>query len=100
MDIRPFRFLAPVALFAASFAVSAPLPTPEQFAGFRMGTDKKLLRWDKIVDYMRPAGNSSPRLKVEEAGRTSMGNPFITVTISSPETIADLSRYKATQKRL
>jgi hypothetical protein len=29
------------------------IPSPEQFFGFRMGTDRKLARWDKIVDYYR-----------------------------------------------
>lgn len=84
----------------ASLCAAATLPTPEQFAGFRMGTDKKLLRWDKIVDYMKLAAASSPRIKVEEAGKSTMGNPFITVTVSSPDTIANLARYKANQKRL
>ena len=64
----------------ASFALAAPLPTPEQFAGNRMGTDKKLLRWDKIVEYAKLAAASSPRIKFEEMGKTSMGNPFVTVT--------------------
>ncbi len=100
MLFRPFRTLAPLLLLTASFSIAATLPTPEQFAGFRMGTDKKLLRWDKIVEYMKLAAASSPRVHFEEDGKTSMGNPFITVTISSPEAIADLARYKANQKRL
>ena len=91
-----------LALFCtlAPFALAAPLPTPEQFAGFRMGTDKKLLRWDKIVEYAKLAAASSPRIKFEEMGKTSMGNPFVTVTISSPDAVADLAKYKANQKRL
>ena len=84
-------------------AVSLPaatLPTPEQFAGHRMGADRKLVSWDKIVEYMKLAGSASPRIKVEELGKTSMGNPFLSVTISAPETLKDLSRYKANQRRL
>lgn len=84
----------------ASAAAAPPLPTPEQFAGFRMGTDKKLLKWDKIVEYMKLAGAASNRVKVEELGKTSMGNPFLAVTISSPDAIADLGRFKANQRRL
>ncbi len=99
MSTRPLRALA-LALLTVSIGFSASLPTPEQFAGFRMGTDKKLLRWDKIVEYMKLAAASSPRVKFEELGKTSMGNPFVAVTISSPDTVADLARYKAMQKRL
>ena len=32
---------------------SRAMQTPEQFFGFRIGTDNKLARWDKIVDYMK-----------------------------------------------
>jgi hypothetical protein len=87
-------------LLTALTLSAAPLPTPEQFAGFRMGADKKLVNWDKIVEYMKLAGASSPRIKVEELGKTSMGNPFLTVTISAPDTLKDLPRYKANQRRL
>ncbi len=100
MLFRPLCTLAPFLLLTSTLGVAATLPTPEQFAGFRMGTDKKLLRWDKIVDYMKLAAASSPRVHFEEHGKTSMGNPFVTVTISSPDAIADLARYKANQKRL
>ena len=53
--------------FIASLAICATLlghaqtavPTPEQFFGFQMGTDSKLARWDKIVDYMRQVSTAS-----------------------------------------
>ncbi len=92
------RLLA-VSLLASTLA-AAPLPTPEQFAGFRMGADRKLLRWDRIVEYMRLAAAASPRVRVDELGKTTNGNPFLAVTISAPETLADLSRYKEIQRRL
>ncbi|MBI3665914.1 MAG: peptidase M14, partial [Acidobacteria bacterium] len=78
-------------------AAAAP---PEQFAGFRMGTEKKLLRWEKIVEYMHRAAAASPRVRTEELGKTTNGNPFIVVTISSPETLADLDHYRQLQRRL
>ena len=27
------------------------IPSPEEFFGFQMGTDRKLARWDKLVEY-------------------------------------------------
>jgi hypothetical protein len=81
-------------------AAAASLPTPEQFAGFRMGADRKLVRWDRIVEYMKAAAAASPRVKVEEAGKTTNGNPFLLVTISSPDAIANLSRYREVARRL
>ena len=93
-----FKRIYLLVLFGAS-CFAAP-PTPEQFAGFRMGADKKLVRWDKIVEYMNVVAASSPRVRVEELGKTTMGNPWISVTISSPETLARLAQYKQNQKRL
>ncbi len=30
-----------------------PPATPEQFIGFRVGTDNKLVRWDRMLEYFR-----------------------------------------------
>src|SRR6266567_7290898 len=89
------RRIAFLSLALLSALCAAPLPTPEQFAGFRMGADSKLLRWDRIVEYMRLAASASPRIKVDELGKTTNGNPFLSVTISAPETIKNLESYKA-----
>ncbi|MCS7026861.1 MAG: M14 family zinc carboxypeptidase [Bryobacteraceae bacterium] len=89
-----------VVLWQATLLSAAVLPTPEQFAGFRMGADRKLLRWERIVEYMRLAAASSPRVRTEELGKTSNNHPYISVTISSPETLANLEGYRATQRRL
>jgi hypothetical protein len=89
-----------VLLLSVTLLSSATLQNPEQFAGFRMGTDRKLVRWEKIVEYMRLADAASPRIKTEELGKTSNGHPYISVTISSPKTIAELDSYRATQRRL
>jgi hypothetical protein len=78
----------------------AALQTPEQFLGFRVGSDNTLVRWDKIVDYMRVAAGASPRIRVRELGKTTNGNPFIAVEISAPETLQNLDRYKALERKL
>src|SRR4051794_35601386 len=90
-----------VLLFAGAVTISAAaLDTPERFAGFPIGADKKLVRWDRIVEYMRRAADSSPRVKTEELGKTTNGNPFIAVTVTSPENMQELGRFKAAQHRL
>lgn len=83
-----------------SLVCGAALPTPEQFAGFRMGSEKKLVRWDRIVEYMRLAAARSPRVKVEEAGKTTNGNAFITVTVTSAANMADIAGFRELQKRM
>jgi hypothetical protein len=97
--VRRFLVVSLLVLFLARLA-AATLESPEKFAGFRMGTDKKLLRWDRIVEYMRLAAAASPRVRVEELGKTTNGHPFVVVTIASPSAMQDLSRYQQVQRRL
>ena len=85
-------------LLAAAVGLSAAeLPAPEAFAGFRIGTDKKLVRWDRIVDYMRMADAASDRILVQELGKSTNGHPFLNVVVSAPETIESLDKYRDVQ---
>ena len=42
----------PASQAPASLKTPTGLQTPEQFAGHRIGADNKLVRWDRIVEYM------------------------------------------------
>jgi len=81
-------------------AAAAALPTPEQFLGFKVGADNKLARWDKIVEYMKLAAADSDRVRYRELGKTSSGNPFIVLEISSADTLKNLDKYKAMERKL
>ncbi len=70
------------------------IPSPEQFFGFQMGTDRKLARWDKLVDYYNILGAASARMEVVNMGPSTLGNPFLVLFISSPENLARLDDYK------
>ena len=83
-----------------SAGAQTAVPTPEQFFGFRIGTDNKLARWDKIVDYMRQVANGSDRVRFRELGKSANDNPFIALEISSPETVKNLDRYKQLERKL
>jgi hypothetical protein len=94
------RFAAAFLLCSLALLGAATLETPEQFAGFRIGSDRKLVRWDRIVEYMRRAAAASPRVKFEELGKTTNGHPFIVVTVAAPATLARLDEYRQVQRRL
>jgi hypothetical protein len=81
-------------------AALANVPTPEQFAGHRIGDDNKLVRWDRIVEYMTLVSKGSDRVRLRELGKTTNGAPFIALEISAPETLKDLDRYKAMERKL
>ncbi|PYP89935.1 MAG: hypothetical protein DMF61_01670 [Blastocatellia bacterium AA13] len=81
-------------------AEAEQLPTPEEFLGFRVGAEKKLARWDKIVEYLNIVARSSDRVKLRELGKTTNGNPFIALEISSAETIKNLDHFKQLERKL
>lgn len=74
--------------------VLATITTPEKYFGFRMGADRKMARWDKMVEYYQLLAKQSPRIKVVNMGKTSMGNPFLAVYISSPANLAKLETLR------
>ena len=88
------------ALLLATAGAQQAIPTPEQYFGFRMGTDNKLARWDKIVEYFKQVSESSDRIRYRELGKSTNGNPFLALEISSPETLKNLDRYKQLQRKL
>lgn len=81
-------------------AAQAAIQAPEAFAGFRIGSDNQLVGWDRIVAYMRLVADASPRVQVRELGKSTNGLPFIAVEISAPETLRDLDRFKALERKL
>ncbi len=96
------RRIAAALFFILTFTVStfAEIPTPEKFFGHRVGEDKKLARWDKIVEYLNLVAKNSDRMRVHELGKTTEGNPFLLLEIASPETLKKLDYYKGLERKL
>ena len=99
---RGVMFFAAVVLAAmlASSAVAQSLQTPEQYLGFRVGSDKKLATWPQVVEYMKMAARASERIEYTELAPSTMGHPFPLMIVSSPANIARLDQIRADQKRL
>lgn len=97
---RVSRFLPALFLLIAVLPTFAQVPTPEQFFGFKIGADKKLARYDKIVEYFNTVAAHSDRVRVRNLGPTTQGNPFILAEVASAETIAQLEHYKDLERKL
>jgi hypothetical protein len=83
------------AVFVLGAALAQEITTPEKYFGFQLGADKKMARWDKIVDYFGVLEKQSAgRMKVINMGPTSEGNPFLMVIITSPANFAKLERLR------
>jgi len=79
----------------------AQVTSPEKFFGFQMGADRKLVRWDKAVEYYKLLEKESGgKIKVVDMGPTEMGNPFLLVIITSPANQARLEQLRQMNLRL
>jgi|SRR5579862_2055961 len=86
--------------FAAA-SVHAQLPPPESVLGFHVGEDRKLADWQQVLDYFQKLTAAAPdRVKFEEIGKSTLGKPFIVLTVSSPDNIRNLSHFLEIQRRL
>ncbi|MBL8174684.1 MAG: hypothetical protein JNK48_08440 [Bryobacterales bacterium] len=92
------RFVAAFVFWAA--AAVAAIPTPESHFGHKMGEDKKLLDWAKVVTYFQALAKEDPRVRFAEIGKSVQGRPMIAAIISNEATMKDLSAYQRIQKQL
>src|SRR5688572_29126242 len=73
---------------------------PEDVFGFRMGADRALARWPEMLAYFRELAAGSDRLRYQELGRSTEGQPFVLLTLSAPENLRRLDHYGDIQQRL
>ena len=92
--VRSVHLLLALTLVLPTWLLSQQLPSPESFFGFEMGADRKLARWDKMVEYYDLLGAQSPRLQVVHMGPSTLGHPFLVLFISAPENLARLEQLK------
>jgi hypothetical protein len=74
--------------------------SPDEFFGFKMGTDRKIARWDKIVEYFYLLEKETDKIKVIDMGPSTEGHPFLLTIISSAENLKRLDHYKAINAKI
>jgi hypothetical protein len=79
---------------------SSRIPSPQDVLGFTPGDDRKLASWVQVIQYFKALVKTSDRIRFEELGKSTMGQPFVMATISSPENLARLEEYKNVQELL
>jgi len=73
--------------------MSHNIPKPEKFFGHKLGADRKLAHWNRIVEYFWEI-DKSPMVKVEELGKSTEGNPFLLAVITSEENMERLDEIR------
>jgi hypothetical protein len=78
----------------------AELPSPESVLGFEVGADRQLADWTEITGYLSQLAMASDRVKLDTLGETTLGRPFVALTISSSENMSRLDHYLEIQRKL
>jgi hypothetical protein len=76
------------------------ITTPAAHFGFELTADGKYAMWDEEVAYYEKLAKESDRINLEVLGKSTLGRPFILLTISSPQNLAKLDRYKEISRQM
>ena len=93
------RSLLLAAVIGLLLQVSGP-QAPDSYFGIQIGADGELARYPRIIEYLQHLSKTTNRVKFEEIGKTTMGNPYVLATISAPENLAKLNRLVEINRRL
>ena len=74
--------------------------TPMAEWGHNIGDDYFLANYQQLMGYWKKLEKESPRLRVQEIGKTSEGRPMLMAVITSPANHQKLERYKTIAGRL
>ncbi len=90
--------LAAVTL-AVGLAAQAP-KSPEQFLGHRIGADGTLVTYSELDSYWHELAEASPRMQLENIGRTAYGQVQWLAVLSSPANLARRDELRVLSERL
>ncbi|HEX8736964.1 MAG TPA: M14 family metallopeptidase [Pyrinomonadaceae bacterium] len=96
----PLYLCAVIFLFAFSAFAQTKIPAPSDTLGFTPGDDRKLASWKQTVDYFQKLDAASNRVQFQEIGKTTLDRPFVYATISAPENLKNLEKYKVINAKL
>lgn len=98
--IRRHILVILVALTGPAAAFAQSVPTPAAHFGFEIGADRKLADWGQLTAYYEKVAEESPRVTLDTLGVTTMGRPFIMLTITSEANQARIDELRAIQQKL
>ncbi len=94
------KLLIASTLLAFLAAQAWALQTPDQFLGFKLGSDRNLAHYHQIKAYFELLSRESPRVRTVTLGKTTMGNDLFMAVISDEANLKDLEKFTAITRRL
>jgi len=73
---------------------------PADFFGFELGADRKIAKWDKIVDYFYKLEDEVDTIKVENMGPSTEGHPFLAVYLTSKNNLDRLEELRQINQKI
>jgi hypothetical protein len=93
-------WMVTLAIGAAVPVSAAAPPSPSEFLGFTVGADRTLADYRQIKAYLQALDAASPRVVLQDLGKTTLGEDLVMAVISSEENLRNLPRIKEVAKRL
>jgi hypothetical protein len=81
-------------------ALAWPQQSPDQYLGFKLGSDRNLASYNQIKAYFQQISRESKRVKTVLLGKTTKGNELFMAVISSANNLQELEKYTAITRQL
>jgi hypothetical protein len=100
--MRETRRSIPVLLviLALALPVAAQIPSPSEYLGIEIGSDRTLADYTQLERYFRMLDGESPRVRVVDLGETTLGRSMIMAVISSSRNLQNIEELRRTAARL
>lgn len=96
--MKRYPLISVLILLLSSF--SWGIQSPDEFLGFRLGSDGNLAHYRQILEYFVYVGQESARVTTFVIGKTTLNNEMVMAVTSSPENIQNLDKYKEISRKL
>lgn len=97
---RVKRIAALLFAIAAFAAHAADIASPSQHLKMAIGADRTLADYRQMTSYFRMLDGASPRVEVQNLGKTVLGEEMIMVVISSEENLRNQAKIREAAKQL
>jgi hypothetical protein len=99
--MRTIHLSVCLALALAPFVqAQSGITAPKTHFGFELTGDGTFAMWDQEVAYYEKLAKESDRIDLQVLGKSTLGRPFIMLTISSPQNLAKADRYKEISRQM
>jgi hypothetical protein len=89
-----------LALSATFVQGQSGITSPQAHFGFELAADGTFAMWDQEVAYYEKVAKESDRIDLQVLGKSTLGRPFLLLTISSPQNLAKLDRYREISRQM